>query len=777
MINPCYSHPGKELKTHLEKVREIGLQVYMEKSGLNFPFPSEDLELSLKHMLYYHDIGKSTTYFQDYLQCSIAGREYREKRELRSHALISAVYAAYRAHLDLTGQSREILPVIVFLSVYKHHGNFGDLENMIVITKNEFKVLAQQWEKLQLDCIAEEPPAPFAEIHEYFEYLDEKVDLIEGRLEYYFLLNLFFSILTYADKSDAIFDREMKSEVGTAGLSLLVDNYKKEKFKNPQPSPINGIREEIYRLCTEEINKSFCGVKGRFFQKEPLSIFAINVPTGSGKTLAVVNAALKLLELDPTLKRIIYAFPFTSIIDQAAEIMKEIFTVNGLDHEKYLLVHHHLSEARITVDEEIYSGDKGQFIIENWEKPFILTTFWQFFNTLISNENQMLRKFHHLADSIVILDEIQSFPYEYWKLINRVLKEMTRVLNCKIIFLTATMPMIFSAEEGEIKDLIDRDNKNRYFQSFSRYRLSLVNDLNNVTVEELFAAARGEISEKEDKSFLFVFNTIKSSKDFFHMAAEAFPGENLIYLSTNILPVERKQRIAMIKQDSRRKIVVSTQLIEAGVDIDLDIVYRDFSPLDSIVQSAGRCNRNSRRQVGEVYLFFLKKEGANKRDSNYIYEHHSLLPTEKLFRQVKSFSESDLLSAVEQYYRYVKETVSADRSEQLLGNIDHLEYEEIKKNFQLIKSIPSELVFIEKDEQAGRILERFREIMELPDRYQRKNEFLSIKKDFYDYTLSVKVANGGSGFSPFKELGHLSIIPRHQLADYYDDNTGYKEPN
>ncbi|MDQ1354253.1 MAG: CRISPR-associated helicase, Cas3 family, partial [Acidobacteriota bacterium] len=562
MINHCYSHPGKELKTHLENVREIGLQVYREKSGLNFPFPLEDLELALTHMLYYHDIGKSTVYFQEYLQCAITGKEYREKRDLKSHALISALYGAYRAYLDLTGQSREILPVIVFLSVYKHHGNFDDLRNMVVITKKDFKeVLEKQWEKLQLECIAEKFPAPFAEIHKYFEYLDVKGDLIEGRLEYYFLLNLFFSILTYADKSDAIFDREMKGEAGTAGLSLLVDNYKKEKFKNPNSSPIDGIREEIYRLCAEEIIKSFYGVQARGAgsllrdKKEPLSIFAINVPTGSGKTLTVINTALKLLELDPTLKRIIYAFPFTSIIDQAAEIMKEIFAVNGLDHEKYLLVHHHLSEARIAVDEEIFSGDKGQFIIENWEKPFILTTFWQFFNTLISNENQMLRKFHHLADSIIVLDEIQSFPYEYWKLINRVLKEMTRVLNCRIIFLTATMPMIFSAEEGEIMDLIDRDNKTRYFQSFSRYRLSLVNDLNNITVEELFALVREEISQKADKSFLFVFNTIKSSKDFFHRVEEAFPGENLVYLSTNILPVERKQRIAMIKQDNRRKIV------------------------------------------------------------------------------------------------------------------------------------------------------------------------------------------------------------------------------
>jgi CRISPR-associated endonuclease/helicase Cas3 len=504
MNRTYYSHPGKELKYHLENVRDIGLRVFSEKGPLNFSLPSRDLELSLSYILYYHDIGKSTDYFQEYLQCQASGQEYKEKHELKNHALISAAYASYRAYQDLPGKGQEILPLVVFLCIYKHHGNFADLRNMTVITNKEFHLLEEQWDKLHPGCIAEHPSFTFADIKDYLYDLDEKAELIENHIEYYFLVNFFFSILTYADKSDAIFNREMKTTGIKRDFSLLVDNYKKEKFSSNQPSSINRIREEIYRLCAENISRAM----------KHHSIFGINVPTGSGKTLAVVNTALKLLKQDPTLKRIIYAFPFTSIIDQSADIMKEIFDVNQLNHEYFLLVHHHLSEARIRIDEEIFSGDKGQFIIENWEKPFILTTFWQLFNTIISNENQMLRRFHHLADSIIILDEIQSFPYEYWKLINQVLKELTRLLNCKIIFLTATMPMIFSADEDEILDLIDRDNKTRYFKSFSRYRLSLVKDLNNITVEELFIEVQKAITAKKDKSFLFVFNTIKSQTGF-----------------------------------------------------------------------------------------------------------------------------------------------------------------------------------------------------------------------------------------------------------------------
>jgi len=761
-----YSHPGKELVNHLERTRKIGLRVFKEKEKLNFPFTDDELELSISYMTFYHDIGKSTDYFQEYLRCKEIDVEYKEKIEKKNHALLSAIYASYRLSEDLTGKAKDILPHIVYLAVYKHHGNFTDLMHMAVITDKEFDILEEQWKKFHPECIGEKPAFTFSQIKSYYRDLDEEVETIENHMEYYFLLNFFFSILTYADKSEAIFHREMKSINTHEVFTSLVDNYKKEKFPNPGDSILNRSREEIYRLSAESIAR----------EGNKASIFAINVPTGSGKTLTVLNTALKLLAQDSSLKRIIYAFPFTSIIDQAAGIMKDIFKINSLNHEDFLLVHHHLSEARIKINEEVYSGDRGQFIIENWEKPFILTTFWQFFNTLISNENQLLRKFHQLANSIIILDEIQSFPYEYWRLINRVLKAMTHLLNCKIILLTATMPMIFSGTEGEIIDLIDMEKKRGFFESFSRYRLSLVSDLKPLTVEELFTEVEPLLKEKEEKSFLFVFNTIKSSIEFYRLVSQTFPSENIIYLSANILPKERKERIALIKEGSGRKIVVSTQLIEAGVDIDLDIVYRDFSPLDSIVQSAGRCNRNSRDITGEVFVFSLKKEGARKKDSNYIYEQHSLLPTEKLFRQMNEFFESQLQGAVELYYRQVKETVSRERSEELLGNMELLEYEEISNNFQLIKQIPSELVFIERDDKAGQILKRFREIMEIQDRYQRKNEFLSIKQDFYNYTVSVRKKAGGDELGTFQEFGFFSIIPSHLVGEYYDEDIGYKEP-
>ncbi|MCK4761867.1 MAG: CRISPR-associated helicase Cas3' [Candidatus Aminicenantes bacterium] len=791
-----YSHPGKELKQHLENVKKIGIDVFEKKSKLNFSYSKKDLSLSLSSMLFYHDIGKSSDYFQEYISSAINETPYKGKTDLKSHALISAVYASFKIHKRLTGRAKEILPVIVFACICKHHGNLGSLEDMTTITPKETRLLEKQWEKLHLEAVNEEKEFDFEEAEEFFYDLDEKVPSIQNSMENYLLLNFFFSILTYADKNDAIFDRAVQGGSFDGSLTGIVDNYKKQKFSssaNDKTTAINRTRNEIYELCGKSINI----IRDNAHKRNPPDdrageispkhesppscnrIFSINVPTGSGKTLTVIDTALKMIASDATLKRIIYALPFTSIIDQTAQIMKELFDLNNLDSREYLLVHHHLSEAEIAMSEDTFAGDKAQFIIENWEKPFILTTFWQFFNTLISNKNQLLRKFHNIADSVIILDEIQTLPYEYWKLVNETLKKLTWIFNCKIILLTATMPMIFSSSAGEITHLVDTEKREKYFKSFSRYQLQTIAGLNDITLEELFAIAREQIESQPDKSFLFVFNTIKSSRIFFEKVTANFSAREKIYLSTNILPADRKKRIEKIKKDKNRKIVVSTQLIEAGVDIDLDILYRDFAPLDSIVQAAGRCNRNNKQETGQVYLFSLKKQGAKRKDSNYIYEHHSLLPTVKLFEEIPAFKESDLLLAIDRYYRNVKEMISDKKSAELIKNIEFLEYDEIYSNFNLIEYMPTELIFIENDSAASQVLKKFTALLEIEDRWERRNEFLKIKRDFYNYTLSVKSTGREerTGIANLEGFGCFSIINKDIAANFYDEQTGYYLPD
>lgn len=759
----CLSHPDKQLITHLSNVRDIGLDLFCKKKKLQLSFNAHDIKTALDIMLYYHDFGKATKFFQEYLQAAIKNEKYTKKSDLTHHALLSAIFAAYKIHNEINDKKIGIaLSIVAFIAVRKHHGNLESINNMLVISKSDWRILEEQWNSVCFDDFKEIEKSIFKKIKEYADNLLWEADNIDKNQNFYFLINLLFSILTYSDKTDVILGKSALIE-SPDKIEILIDKYKRKIFKNSTETPLNKVRNEIYEISETEIRKSFTLGK----------IYSINVPTGSGKTLTVINAALKMLQEENSLTKIIYALPYTSIIDQTGTILKNAFRSINLDPGKLLIIHHHLAEAKIIDDENLIEGDKAQFIIENWDKPFVLTTFWQLFHSLISNDNAQLRKIHNIANSIIILDEIQTLPHKYWLLAHDVINTFVTMFNCRIILLTATMPLIFQEEKNEVIPLIPSKKREEYFSKFSRYSISPINELKNITLDELTKIALKHIEEKPEKSFLFVFNTIKSSLLFFKKLGH-FPEDQLIYLSTNILPIDRKERIKAIKDNSAGKIIVSTQLVEAGVDIDLDVVYRDFAPLDSIVQAAGRCNRNNRGITGEVYLFRLKNS-KNKNDCN-IYKEISLEATEELFSGKSEIKESELLNTINCYYQKIKDKSSTQESCALLNAIKNLDYDFIINSFKLIDEIPSFLIFIEKDESASQLLAQFKEIMSIKDNFKRKNKFIKIKNKFYEYALSLKLNNDTKSiYTSFAEIGHLRIIEKDFAGSLYKKDIGFSE--
>jgi CRISPR-associated endonuclease/helicase Cas3 len=759
---PCFSHPNKLLIDHLNNVKGIGLKVFDSKSNLNFQIDRNEIREALALTLQFHDFGKATSFFQDYLRCAVSGEEATIIRELTWHSKISAVFTAYQVYQVIKDEkNRKLLSIVAFIAVSKHHGNLDSLNKMLVIGKEEWRILEKQWNKIDFSTFQIEKP----DFKETMIFIDDflcdflwDVDKINKDLDLFFLTNLFFSILTYSDKSEVIFGKSNYSEMPD-NIENLVTTYKREKFTSSKATKLNETREELYNIC------------GDFFSsKRAENIFSINIPTGSGKTLTVINAALKILSHDNSVKRIIYALPFTSIIDQTSEIIDAILTVSSLKSNEILTIHHHLAEIQEIEDENIsIIGDKAQFIVENWDRPFILTTFWQLFYSIISNKNSQLRKFNNIADSIIILDEIQTVPYKYWELINKLLTKAAETLNCKIILLTATMPLLFLEEKNEITPVIEIDKRKSCFSEFSRYTLKNINNLEDISIKELNSFAFSKISENPDKNFLFVFNTIKTSLLFFDEIRKSFPDNELIYLSTNILPIERRRKIEQIKNSSKRKIVVSTQLIEAGVDIDMDIVFRDFAPLDSIVQTAGRCNRNNRQIEGSVYIFRLKNE-KGQNDCNYIYKGITLDSTFELFRGQKEVKESQLLDFINQYYNKIEVRKSDYESSEILKNMSELNYEQITKDFQLIDDEqPSTLVFVEKDENASKVWSKLEEISKNAD----KDEFIKIKRELFDYILSVRTKKNKEFINKLtEEIKGIKILRHKKLSDFYDNETG-----
>jgi CRISPR-associated endonuclease/helicase Cas3 len=218
---------------------------------------------------------------------------------------------------------------------------------------------------------------------------------------------------------------------------------------------------------------------------------------------------------------------------------------------------------------------------------------------------------------------------------------MAEKFNFYVILSTATQPLIFEQTEEIIV------NKDYYFSSFNRYVINV--DLEEKAIDDFSE----NLNLKDDKSYMFILNTIGSSKKLFSKIKELYPNRKVEYLSTNLVPVERKRRIENIKSalDKGEKIIlIATQLIEAGVDVDFDVVYRDFAPFDSIVQSAGRCNRNGLKDKGYVNLIKLRDDN-NRYFYSYIYDSVLCSITEELIKDFSNIEEKEIFELISRYYR------------------------------------------------------------------------------------------------------------------------------
>ncbi|MHA1694234.1 MAG: CRISPR-associated helicase Cas3', partial [Candidatus Helarchaeota archaeon] len=625
-------------------------------------------------------------------------------------------------------------------------------------------ILKEQYNRIEWNCLKtlEPPRISWKEIEEYIEDLFVYADEFGNKEEYFFLLKYLFSILLYSDKNEAIFSGVIKFNKLPEKCTSLIKNYKDKYLYNKRKSSsmismINILRESIHKKAIKKLNN---------ISNE--RVYFLNIPTGLGKTLTGLQCALELINKHKHLDKIIYAVPYTSIIDQIGEVINKIFKINSLDINKYFIKHHYLVEPKIRIDENVWEGEKGQFLIENWDHSIVLTTFWQIFYTIFSGENKLNRKYYQLCNSVLILDEIQILPFEYWLVVKKVLKIMTEVFNCKIIYMTATLPLIFSKDETEGKNLIEDDDFPD-LKSINRYNLNVLNSLDPININEIIFLIEKKIFS--DKKVLVVLNTIQESLLLYNLFKKKL-NIPILYLSTNIVPIDRVNRINKIKNNSGPMLVISTQLIEAGVDIDFDYVFRDLAPFDSIVQSAGRCNRNM-KDIGEVYLFTLYDDENQSKYASYIYSDISLAPTVSILKNKKKLSEQEVYALLKEYYFEIQKRMANNRSFQLMENITNINFNKIVKNFVLIENYPDKLVFIEKDDMASEILKNYKHIYENFELFDRRDKFLKIKKKIFEYVLSVRINQKTIPYlKSFEEVSNFLIMPRDMVDQFYRFDIG-----
>ncbi|MCM8785855.1 MAG: CRISPR-associated helicase Cas3' [Candidatus Omnitrophica bacterium] len=763
-----YSHPNKLLEEHLVGSANLS-RIFCNEKSIKL-FDKKILSDVLQIIALTHDIGKSNNYFQEYLLLLKEQKNKYDKRKEARHSLLSAVcgYFLVKDYLNSKNINEWFLPFISFLVIKRHHGNISEVIDEIILSENDISLLREQVKNIDINKFEVLTKAIGKEIaiNDMYNW----VGRISGELKNikkeirrlkdsedianYLKINFLYSLLLDADKSEVVINKKEIFNRNNFLSAELIDKFKKQTKR--EKSSINCLREEAYQ---EVLNKQIDLSK---------RIYSINLPTGLGKTLTSLAFALKLREKlyleGGFCPRIIYSLPFLSIIDQTSSVFEKILTANNIGiTSNVLLKHHHLCEVFYKNENNEMESDSAKILIEGWNSEIIVTTFIQLFHTLISNKNKSLRKFHRLANSIIILDEIQSIPIKYWLLCKEMLKSISEHFNSYIIFVTATEPLIFG--RGEIFQL---SNREKYFKKLNRVTIfpNLEEDL---TIEEFLETLKIE----ENKSYLFIFNTIENSaKKFYNLFKKKITNEDITYLSTHIIPNERLKRIKDI-QNRKYKIVVSTQLVEAGVDIDFDIVYRDIAPLDSIIQSTGRCNRNNRMH-GNVFIVSLKDDNGRK-FASYIYDPILLNITFELLKKHKTIKEQDFLYLIDEYYKETSQKMSSDTSREILKAIYSLKYDSINgtpsiEHFTLIEQDYTGFdVFVEFDDKAKDIWSEYRKIKKIQDIFERKKKFDNIKPEFYQYVISIpqKCEN----IPP--EIDGFKYVPQNCLKDYYDAETGY----
>lgn len=774
------SHPNKKLENHLKNVADFSYDIF------NFlEIENKELFSNISFLIgLTHDFAKSTSFFQTYLSD-------HTKKENTQHSFLSAIFTYYvvKNYLDKNNINFESnLSIISYIVVLAHHGNLKDITKLDDYNEKKInsKMVLKQIEDLKssddnLSKFYDDFEIDFFRFFDEFDEISEEITdgllifSFEGNIDNYFYILLFYSSLLDADKMDASESKRINRENIPGDI---VDIFKKNNLRDSKDN-INKTREEAY----QEVNGNILNMDLNE------RILSIELPTGIGKTFTGFSAALKLkerinneLNFNP---RIIYSLPFLTIVDQNSDTISSILNESSLNGSNFLLNHNHLSDMNYkSNDLENYDISNSKILIEGWNSEIIVTTFIQFFYSIISNKNKSLRKFHNITNSIILLDEIQSLPYKYWKIINLFFKKLAYEYNCWIILMTATQPYIF--KENEIKSLVD--NVDYYFNKFDRVNYNF--NLDSQNFEDFKKEFVDKISNDSKNDYLVVLNTINSSKELYEFIKDYYSvmdydiylddcngicyiGDDiqLIYLSNNIIPKHRLEKINAIKESNRQSIVISTQLIEAGVDIDVDIIYRDLAPLDSLVQTAGRCNRSGNKEKGIVNVISLKNENG-KSYSSFIYDSLLLNKTKEVLTSLNQISEKEFnLAAAKNYFKLIYNSGTQD--DYLIKIIENLRFPEIPSNFKLIEEdIQKVDVFVVINSEAKLLFEKYNDIINNYKGFDRKNEFLKIKNKFYKYVISVDETKIGSANNLCND--EIFYIGENDVFRKYDLDTGFK---
>ena len=563
-----------------------------------------------------HDLGKNSNIWQEYLE---ENHKTGKKSKKEDHGTAGGQYL-YEVIKQKFGDSGELVAQLLAACIMFHHGS--GLPD--VISPDGTAQLSKRLEKNKDETHVDESIANMdILIKQNLEailgdenFINETIQILKNLTKseqkeavcFNFGLTARFlsSCLIDADRrSSAMFDKGIpviKDEaVAKADWKVLHERLDKHLIELPMEGKLNRIRREVSGRCVE-------------FAKRENSFYTLTAATGAGKTLASLRYAL--VQAERTKKDHIFIIaPYTSILDQNADVIRGILDPNGKNGE-IVLEHHSNLEHSEKTEHYIESS-------ETWNVPIIITTMVQFLEALFGAGTRKIRRMHQLANSVIVLDEVQTLPVSCTYLFNWAIQYLCQNANVSVLLSTATQPGLDKLKKDYALPLFPENeiipDINQHFEELKRVELVDETTDKGWTLDEVV----GFIENSDEVSILTVVNTKAQAKKLFLSLSKNHPNWNIIHLSANMCPAHRRNIISRLKdeylQDKTKKcICISTRLIEAGVDIDFDSAIRFLAGFDSIIQTAGRCNRNGKLtdpqgkpRIGKTYIINILKEDEN----------------------------------------------------------------------------------------------------------------------------------------------------------------------
>ena len=676
----------------------------------------------------YHDIGKYSREFQAYLR---AGEEEKKRRRGRiDHSTAGTQEVVKLRQSADDEQSRRLgrgMTQVMAFCIAGHHGGIPNrgtsantAEEGTLLSRLKRQNLPDYRAYHEADLPQTLPPSLLLE------------QVARAPFSAMLYTRMLFSCLVdadFLDTEDFMSAGNVERE-GFASMETLLERLQEsleEKFLQPKTEkekrklelPINKKRSA---LLAESIDAG---------KEAKGNLYRLTVPTGGGKTISSLAFALHYaVHAKRKRRRIIYVIPYTSIIEQNAAVFRDLLGADSV-------VEHH---QNVDYDDaQDMDMNRKRLATENWDAPVIVTTNVQFFESLFSNRPSKCRKLHNLAESIVIFDEAQMIPLDYLRPSLAAIEALVRHYDCTAVLCTATQPPLgqFFSDDMQPLEICPALMENAAF--FRRTKIELRKEA--MTEEELAE----ELAAHEQ--VLCIVNVKKTAQSVFDLLRE---DEGTYHLSTNLYPVHREQVLEEIRarlKDGKPCRVISTSLVEAGVDLDFPCVYREINGLDSIVQAAGRCNREGRRSAEEsvVHVFSLEKREKSKVPSENVR-----LAAELTKEAVRNFGE-DMANpeAIRSYFEELYDLIGDENldKKKIMEESQEFSFAKIASDFRFIEDL-TRPIFIPATIEAETLLVR----LESGERSR------SLMRKVGRYIVTVYTKRNGGPFEQLTARGKIRML-------------------